>query len=390
MRLVPTTDCLPGMRLGKAVFSEEGNILLGAHVELSESLINRLYKMGFDFLFIEDGRTEDIAIRDPISDETRRVALQAIHTAYRTFGKDPDPLNTVEYGLVIKQLRQVMTLILDELSAEKQDTIMLLNMNVMKPDDWEKSRCQNALNVCMYAAMMGNIEGYSPEQLETIALGSLLHDVGNAKIPSRLLRKASKLTPYEYKEVQKHTEIGYELIRSNMNVHPDAALCVLQHHERIDGNGYPHGIRGKEILEQANWIGLLDAYDAMTNPRAYRQALLPHEALDILFGSAGTCYDLHKVRLFRNHIAIYPIGMSVTLSTGESGIVSGIHPLFKHRPTVRVLHNPKGEPLKIPYEVDLSTHLSIMIDSVAGHKKMLSNHAGLPAAFSESIKIAIK
>jgi hypothetical protein len=109
---------------------------------------------------------------------------------------------------------------------------------------------------------------------------------------------------------------------------------------------------------------MLDAYDAMTHPRAYRNAIAPHHALEILYASAGSLYDIKKVALFRNKVAIFPVGLSVTLSTGEKGVVSKQNIPFLSRPTVRVLQNERGENLQSPYEIDLSRSLHIMINDV--------------------------
>lgn len=367
MRLIFTQACTPGMRLGKAIWNEEGQILLGARVELTPHLINRLYKLGYDFLYIEDVHTEDISIEDPISEETRRLALSVISSAYSKFSQDLGFLSLHEYELATKAITHVVGLILDELTGSKPaDAITLANFNILKPGSWNKYYTQNGLNCSLYASLIGILGGMERDKLEELAIGAMLHDIGNCRIPARLLRKAEKLTGTEYKLVQKHTEHGFEILKNDPNIPAASALCALQHHERMDGTGYPYGIADGRIHPYAKWVSLIDAYDAMTNPRSYRPPLLPHHALEALFAGAGTCFDVTTVETFRNRVAIYPPGIPVRLNTGEQGVVAGVNRSVIQRPVVRVLQNEHGEYLKVPYEIDLSKKLSVMIEKIAG------------------------
>jgi HD-GYP domain-containing protein (c-di-GMP phosphodiesterase class II) len=326
MRLMPTLSCTPGMRLGKAVWTEEGQILLGARVELTSHLINRLYQLGFDFLYIEDKNTEDVSVEEPISEETRRLALSIISAAFSKFPQDLGFVSLHEYEQVTKSVSQVVGLILDELRGTKPaDAITLTNFNVLKPNDSNKYYTQNALNCCLYASLIGIMGGMERDKLEELGMGAMLHDIGNCRIPARLLRKADKLTGTEYKLIQKHTELGFDLLKNDANVPASASLCVLQHHERVDGTGYPFGLTGDQIHPYTKWVSLIDAYDAMTNPRSYRSPLLPHHALEVLFAGAGTHFDLTTVETFRNRVAIYPPGVPVRLNTGEQGVVVGVN-----------------------------------------------------------------
>jgi HD-GYP domain-containing protein (c-di-GMP phosphodiesterase class II) len=365
MRLLPTKSCKAGMRLGKAVFSDDGQILLGAQVELTGHLIKRLYELGFDFLYVEDARTDDITVEDPISEETRMTALSVISSAYSKFSQELGFVSLHEHEQVTKEVSEVVNRILDELKIPQPgEPVTLLNFNVLKPNDWNKYSMQNALNCCLYASLIGIKGGLDREQLESLAMGAMLHDIGNSRLPVRLLRKADKLTATEYKLIQKHTELGYDLLKNDSNVPPGAAMCVLQHHERVAGSGYPFGLTGGQIHPYAKWVSLIDAYDAMTNPRSYRSPLLPHDALEVLFAGAGNQFDLSLVETFRNRVAIYPPGVPVRLSTGERGIVIGVNRSVIQRPVIRVLQNEWGEDLREPYEVDLSKRLSVMIERI--------------------------
>ncbi|MNZ80699.1 Cyclic di-GMP phosphodiesterase response regulator RpfG [compost metagenome] len=191
-----------------------------------------------------------------------------------------------------------------------------------------------------------------------------------------VLNKPDLLTNEEYDAMKKHTQIGFELLKDEPNMPLLVAHCALQHHERLDGSGYPRGIRGIEIHDYAKWIGVVDSYDAMTTNRIYSAPILPHEAVERLYAGTGTLYEQHMLQLFRDKVAIYPIGISVKLVTGEEGIVADINYSSPHRPIIRVLYNEAGEELKSPYEIDLSKQLNKMIISVNDDSQNLRQVSG--------------
>ncbi len=360
MRLISTDKCVPGMRLGKSIYNNEGLILLGVKVELTQSLIFRLIKTGIDYVYIEDARTDDIIIPDLITDQTRIRAIAEIRSNFR---KTMDLSNTKKTGLGNYQLGKtfsnVMSSIIDDLSQNQDAMIMVMNMNAV-----DHYLYNHSLNVCIYATIMGISQGYSKDELMALGLGALLHDIGKTQIPMEILLKSGKLTDAEFAEMKKHTELGYKILKNEPNISLLTAHCAFQHHERINGSGYPRGIMGKEIHEYAKWIGLVDSYDAMTTHRVYRTAMLPHQALEVLYTGCDTLYDMAKIEKFRDNVAVYPPGVMVTLHTGEKGVVVNVQTNFPQRPVIRVLENEAGESLSVPYEIDLSKQLTAMIISV--------------------------
>jgi HD-GYP domain-containing protein (c-di-GMP phosphodiesterase class II) len=355
MRLLPIASCSAGMKLAKNIYKEDGTVLLATGVELTSPLLSRLPHYGISYVYIHDSQTEDIEIEDIISDETRIRTTREIRTTFIKMMNDTGKKCVVQLG---KAFRPLMKDIIDDLSRHKDAMIMLTNISVT-----DHYLFQHSINVCIYATMLGLANGYSKEKLMDLGLGALLHDIGKTKVPLEVLRKPGKLTDFEFSEMKKHTEFGYLMLKDEPSIPLLVAHCALQHHERINGGGYPRGISGTEIHEYARWIGLVDSYDAMTTHRVYRAPMLPHEAMEILFTGSGTLYDNEKLVLFRDKIAIYPIGVTVTLNTGETGVVVALNSSFPHRPVVRVLEDEDGQHVA-PYEIDLSQLLHIMIVAV--------------------------
>ncbi len=359
MRLIPISSLQPGMKLGKKIYNEEGIILLSENAELTDAVIRRLRLHGLDFVYVADSRTEDVVIHDMIEDETRRRALQEIRTSFR---KMTGPtVKGIVYPYLGKTFTSLVESIMDDLSSREDAMIMMMNINSM-----DQYLYRHSLNVCVYTILLGQIHGYSKEDLTLLGLGAMLHDIGKTKLPIELLNKPSKLSEEEFDQIKQHTQIGYLMLKDEPGIPLKSAHCAFQHHERINGAGYPRGLKGDEISEFARWIAITDAYDAMTTHRVYRPAMLPHQALEVLYTGCGEWYEKSKLELFRDHVAIYPLGMTVTLNTGEKGVVVKIHKDIPHRPVIRILHDPLGSDVKSPYDVDLRNQLSIVITQVDG------------------------
>lgn len=359
MRLMPISMCRPGMRLGKSIYNEEGTILLAVNVELTQRLLDRLYDYGIDYLNIKDSLTDDINIEDIIQESTRVRGIREIRGTFRKLMEDSGKRGAIHYYDLGRKFRELMTTIIDDISSHPDAMVMLTNINVT-----DNYLFLHSLNVCIYATMLGLSYGYNREDLMILGLGALLHDIGKTKIDPNILYKPTQLNKEEFDEMMKHTTYGFQLLKDEPNIPLISAHCALQHHERLNGSGYPRGIGGSDIHDFAKWIGLVDSYDAMTTTRVYRDPMLPHQAMEQLFTGSGTLYEQEKIALFRDKIAIYPLGMPVTINSGASGVVSALNMTVPHRPVVRILQDEDGQDLKSPYEMDLSTKLSILITSV--------------------------
>lgn len=347
------------MRLAKNIYNEEGLVLLGQHVELTTTIIQRLKRLGIYRVYIEDARTEDIELKEPLSDELRTEALTIIRANFLKF------MNEARSGPIRgnpnlgRDFQRLLDHIVDDMKNHDQAMIMLNTIHTV-----DHYLFQHSLNVCLYALMLGKSLGYTQDQLRTLGLGAMLHDVGKTQIPEKILLKPGLLTEEEMNLMRKHTEYGFQILKDVPNISLITAHCALQHHERMNGRGYPRGIKGEEIHEYARLLGIVDTFDAMTTHRIYREAVLPHQAVEVLFAGSGDLYDPHMIRTFRDRVAIYPPGMSVELSTGEVGVVVDINASLPHRPVVRILWDENGQELKDLYEIDLSKRLNITITRV--------------------------
>ena len=359
MRVIPTLQCRPGMRLGKAIYTEKGNVLLGFRYELNATVIDRLHRMGIHYLYIDEPDTADIQIEDAIREETKMALYAALQNVLETVvNSSGKPSNVIG-----RHCSHAVAMLIEDLNDQKTDSITVLYPTITHEKAWADQWIRNAIQCSIYATKLGMLQELSRDELSALSFGALLHDVGMLKLPSAILDKSGSLTRDEFEIIKTHTTVGYKLLKDEPGFPLLAAHCALFHHERLNGSGYPFGMNGGDIHPIARWVGLIDAYVAMTSPRGFRKAMLPHEAMEMLYAGANIVYDLDKVEVFRNKVVTFPPGISVALSTGEIGVVSRVNQHNKQRPIVRVMRSQFGE-LEKPYELDLSVCLNVMIDRV--------------------------
>ncbi|MCA0971752.1 HD-GYP domain-containing protein [Halobacillus litoralis] len=355
MRLALTHSLEAGDRLGKTIYNENGKILLRQGVTLTDRMIGRLSEFHITYVYIEDPDTDDIESHYPITEELRTSAVQSIKKSFAT-AQDSD---TMKKGFVFdksaNEMTSIVRSIMDELRNHKE-AISLLS-DVFTYDDYIFT---HSLNVTMYALALGKQLQLPYSKLEQLGIGAILHDVGKMMVPRDVLLKPGRLSNSEFELIKTHAEAGFELLRSSSQIPLVAAHCAFQHHERMDGSGYPRGLAGDEIHYFGKILAVADVFDAVTSNRVYRAAMLPHEGLEILYSGAGTLFDQEMVEAFRKCIAIYPNGLSVELNDGRKGIVVSQNPALCDRPIIRIFEED-GYEIEQKYDIDLSEQLSVVV-----------------------------
>lgn len=348
MRKLHITSVKPGDVIAKSIYQENGNILLGMGVELTERYIERLKKLGIDTIYIQDKRTDDIIPEEVIRDETRKEAVDAVYRTMTTLMDQPQikrRTSLPDFGITFQK---VFREILHDLSSRKEVLVNLSNLHVM-----DGYFFHHAVNVAVLAGVVGLAKGYNQQQLMELGIGALLFDIGMTQVPKELWSLRKELTAEERQRLQYHTEEGFNILRNQNNISVVSAHCALQHHERYNGTGYPRRLCGKDIHEYARIVAIADVYDALISPRPFRKKYSPSEAIEYLFASGNTYFDLELLKLFLQHVAIFPIASTVLLSTGHTGVVSRVNPIAVNRPTIRILTNEDGSEVTTPYEINL-------------------------------------
>ena len=159
------------------------------------------------------------------------------------------------------------------------------------------------------AQKLGKKVSLSSNQIDELSLVAVLHDIGKVTIADSILLKAGKLTKKEWKTMRRHPEIGYKIATSSPQLAPIAEF-ILYHHEWWDGNGYPRGLKGKNIPLLSRIITIIDAYDVMINGRPYKKPMTHEEVIEELKRCAGIQFD---PELVKNFIQVIQKDLSKTL-----------------------------------------------------------------------------
>jgi putative nucleotidyltransferase with HDIG domain len=354
MRLVATSSVDSGAKLARAIYSDNGQILVNQGVELRERTLQRLGDLGVAYIYVDDKETEDINISEPISNPLRKEAMSKIISTFKEVQSQPFSSRTFVLEKSVKQFKDLIHSIMSELK-EKNELLSILS-DVYTHDSYIFT---HSLNVTLYSLAVGMEMKLPKTQLEVIGLGAIMHDIGKMMIPEEILLKPGRLTEDEFSIIKQHSEEGFEILRKLTNVPLLVAHCAYQHHERLNGTGYPRGIKGDEIHDYAKIIAVSDVFDAVTSNRVYRPAMLPHEGLEMLYAGANELFKQDIVRAFQKAVAIYPLGITVELNDGRKGVVAKQNVMISDRPIVRILEED-GKSVH-PYEIDLSTELSIIV-----------------------------
>lgn len=211
----------------------------------------------------------------------------------------------------------------------------------------------NLVHTAIFAVKIGMGMGYRSDELSRLALAALVHDLGMFLLPEQMLDEAGRWSKDQTDLLHNHPVQGAELLR---RAAPDAlwiSEIVLQEHERLDGAGYPKGLKGPQIHEMALVIGMADVLDAMLRTRSSRKALLPHEAVRLLLSRERAGFPTRAFKSLLSQFSLFPTGTWVKLSSGDIGSVMQSNPRFPLRPIVKVMIDQVGLRLREPREIDL-------------------------------------
>ena len=211
----------------------------------------------------------------------------------------------------------------------------------------------HGVKVAVYLLQLGRHLGFPPPQLANLATIGLLLDLGKIKVDRDLLLKQGKLTPAEFHTVKAHVDLGIVELDAAGELDPDVRLGIAQHHERMDGSGYPNGLTGPAISIYGRMAAVADSFAALTSLRPYAAPLPAYDALKILYSQASKTYHGPLVEQFVQAIGVFPAGSLVELSTGEVATVLAHNRVRRLEPRVLILTDPRKKPVHEPMPLDL-------------------------------------
>jgi putative nucleotidyltransferase with HDIG domain len=273
----------------------------------------------------------------------RRLYSDAVNVAGRLWDSaqtdgTPDPKAAAE---MVDNLAQ----------AVSQNRTALVALTALK--EYDNYTFTHMVNVSILTMGQARGLGIDGTQLREFGVSALMHDIGKVRTPPEILKKAEKLTDEEFDLMRLHVIDGAEILRRTPEMPKLAPVMAFEHHLRLDGTGYPFGVKRHSLNLGTMLCSIADVYDAMRSKRAYQQSFPTDRILAVLKRDDGQQFDQHLVRRFSQLMGIYPPGNLVKLDTGEMAVVLRVYAPDPYRPKVRVIVGADGEKLLRPYDVNL-------------------------------------
>ena len=275
---------------------------------------------------------DHVPVKDPVALKTElTLATTTFGEAKRAVGAIFDHLRRGG-GLDVPHLQTVVGSMVDSVFRNRDAMGWLARMKCK--DDYLYS---HSLSSSVWALAFGRHLGLEKETLTAVGTGAMLVDIGKTGLPTELLKKTGKPTDAEWRMIYTHVNQGVELLRAAPNVDERIVTMIATHHERFDGSGYPHKLKGDEIPLVGRIAAIVDCYDAMISERCYAKPKSTYDAVRELKRLGGTTFPPELVELFIQAVGVFPTGTLVELNTGEVGVVTGQNRYRRLRPEVMLI-----------------------------------------------------
>ncbi len=212
----------------------------------------------------------------------------------------------------------------------------------------------HAVQNCALGIAFGRHMGLNKKELNTLAMGLLLMDIGKIRLPKELLIKSTPHTSEEAEMMRKHVAFTVDILRNTKGINEDVINIALTHHERYDGSGYPNGLVGMQTPAYGRMAAIIDCYDAMITATPYREAIPEHKALQNIYNLRDKSFQQSLVEQFMQCMGVYPTGSLVELSSGAVGAILSQNTQQKLKPKVIMLLDENKRPYKKRRVFDLA------------------------------------
>lgn len=347
--LLPFSCLVSGMKLKEDVVCPQAGLLLSKGSIITEPVINRLKSFNIKRFCIEEDINMSNIKHEPLSaaGELKKISSKMFDSVYFYKKTDVEFLNNIVEEIIFKLISS-KNLFISFLTAKNCDEHTFMH----------------CVRTCLISCAIGFKMGLQVKEVRDLGMGALLHDIGKSKISPYLLNKKDPLSPEEWEEIKRHVIYGYNMVQDkfyNGEISESSLLTILQHHEKVNGDGYPDRIKEKNIHFYAQIVAVADVYDALVSKRDYRACsrFTSCEVFEYFMGSSGTLFSSDIVRNFLGMIEMYPAGSFMKLSTGEAGISMGVSKDKNYRPVVKILQGKDMRFLMRPYQLDLANYPNI-------------------------------
>lgn len=345
-RQIYTRQLKPGMKIDHPVMDRMGRELVARGAEVDDYQIEGLIRLGIMTVYIQEyvketeqgePKLSDAARRNvekyraddrskvTLSDSVRKRVSEGIQYIYNDTESEnfADTTNSIAASL---------------LAAIEENDAMAVDITSLKTSD--EYTFKHSVDVATIGMIIAKTLGLPSQQIYEIGISGLLHDVGKTKVPPEILNKPARLDREEFEIMKQHSVYGYRILQERGDYNEAIEMGVLQHHEKMNGSGYPVGAYGGNISSYARILAVADIYDALVTERPYKAAFSQRDAVEMIMSMTSEL-DMKAMHAFLESTILYPVDSYVELSNGEVARVVKNNPKFIMRPTVVAVKSGK-------------------------------------------------
>jgi len=374
MKNISVSVLKPNSFFEKPVFIDKGYILLSPEVPVTIELIRRLNDWNYYQLFSESDQVTisatapdlsaaitpnqgnlDKIITDTKSDDVTTNFYTGLLNYFDAVFTNFNVIGEIDLEKLTNKIKELI-----EMQKNYKNNLISIIMQKKSYENYLPSHCLNSTIICLCIAEVLKFPSH-----KTIELGiaAILHEIGMLKLPIKIYLSHSSLAPQDRKTISAHTVLGYKILKG-LSVNDDIAICAMEHHERVDGSGYPRGLKGNTISLYSRIIAIACSFEGAVSLRPYKKSLDGHKAIIDLLVTKKQQFDENILKALVLSISIFPPGTYVQLNNNTKGIVCKANPANPKFPVVRILVNEYGEKLPVALEVETSLEKGIAINHV--------------------------
>ena len=368
---VPIDDLQPGMYVNQ-VLEQTGTLKMRSKgVVKTQAIIDSLKAKGILTVEVDLTKSKLPQTAEPVETAAQDVKKAPVKTVGRDSINEASDLYNNALTIQSSFLKSLQNDAVTDLSTmeslshsliesvfDNKDALSCLTM-IKNTDQY---LLEHSINCSVLSGIFCKFLGYDRDIIEQVSLGTLLMDVGMSALPEEIRNNVDEFTQDDWEVMKTHVEMGVDLVEQCGEISDLSLRIIQEHHERIDGSGYPRGLSGDQISEFSQIAAIVDAYDAMTSNRSHKNSITPAQALKRLKQTENL--DQGLVKQFIQCIGVHPVGSLVRLRSGKLGIVSKINPDDPVSPHVMTFYSVTSQHFNEVKRIDLSLYDDEIVSGV--------------------------
>lgn len=327
-------EIMPGMVTAEQINinDDEGKLVMTVRPStvLSEDIIRRLarHKLVEAAVYLNEASVPDTPpIESMLDDSLREEAVDNIRSLFGALGEGGNMTTAYQ---AVRELDNIVGRLVDTINSESNSYVHIADLK-----SYDEYTYHHSLSVAVLAIAIGTGLGLNLVQLKRLGQCAIMHDIGKTDIPLEIINKPGRLTNEEFEIIKQHAVKSGEYLERGEIGDAEIWSSVVHHHEKMDGSGYPDGLKGDDIPFFSKIISVADVYDAVTSYRSYRKPMPPGEAIEMVMSEIGRSFEYKIVKVFIDKLELYPINSVVELTNNRLGLV--VDNTDNLRPTLRML-----------------------------------------------------